>query len=143
MADVIAQGMARPLPSLKQWLQSKGVKEMAPEFDAFAALSNLAERTILQRDSGLPVEQACFLRLWQGFTVASVELCNLEHSKGVPVEVVLTMLPRVMATAALYAFASVAPEDAAFRQIAKLFTEEFRAAAKTAADGLEERGSAA
>lgn len=136
--NAIDKGMARPLPSLAQWLDRKGTKKRAPEFDEFAALANLAEGTILQSDKGIPVEQACFLRLWQGFTIAAVELCNLEHGKKVPVEVVLTMLPRVMATAALYAFASVAPPDTQFRDIAKLFTEEFRAAAKTAADGLDE-----
>lgn len=134
--NALDKGMERPLPSLSQWLDGKGATKRAPDFKEFAALADLAERTILQSDTGLPVEQACFLRLWQGFTVAAVELCNLEHGKKVPTEIILTMLPRVMATAALYAFASVAPPDSPFRDVAKLFTEEFRAASKTAADGL-------
>lgn len=131
--------MRRPLPTLSQWLDEKVGSARGEGFEEIRALADLAERTILAKDSGLPVPEGCFLRLWQGFTIAAVELCNIEHGKQVPTDVILSMLPRVMATAAMYAFASAAPADTPFRDVAKLFTEEFRAAAKTAADTLAEQ----
>jgi hypothetical protein len=126
----------RPLPSLAQWLDSKNGGKRAPGYEPFAALVDLAERTILQTDAGLPVEHACFLRLWQGMCIAAVELCNIEHEKDVGSGLIVTMLPRALACAAVYAVASVARDDAPLRDIAKLLTEEFRFAAKGAADGL-------
>lgn len=138
MANVLDEAMKRPLPTLGQWLDEKADGKRSADFDELTALYDLAVRTVLTSDQGLPIEQACFLRLWKGFLIASVELCNLELAAKVPSEIYLTMLPRVMATAAIYAVASVAPPDTGFRDVAKLFTEEFRAAAKTAADGLME-----
>lgn len=138
MANVLDEAMKRPLPTLAQYLDDKANGRRSEDFEEMTALYDLAHRTLEASEGGLPIEQACFMRLWKGFLVASVELCNLEVKAKVPKEVYLTMLPRVMATAALYAVASVAPPDTAFRDIAKLFTEEFRAAAKTAADGLME-----
>lgn len=139
MANVLDVAMRRPLPTLAQWLDEKTGGQRSQDFDEMTALYDLAQRTLMTSEGGLPVDQACFLRMWKGFLIASVELCNLEVAAKVSNDVYLTMLPRVMATAALYAVASVAPPDTAFRDIAKLFTEEFRAAAKTAADGLMEQ----
>lgn len=129
----------RPLPTLAQWLDRQNDGERADGYDAMAALADLAQRTILQSDSGLPIEQACFLRLWQGMCVATVELCNIERGKDVPPEAIVAMLPRALACAAVYALASIVKDDAPLRDIAKVLTEEFRFAAKTAADDIMER----
>lgn len=129
----------RPLPTLAQWLDQQNGGERAPDFEPLAALMDLAERTILQSASGLPVAQASLLRLWQGMCIATVELCNIEHNKNVPMETIVATLPRALACAAVYAMASVAKDDAPLREIAKLLTEEFRFAAKTAADDLMEK----
>lgn len=135
-ATLLESAMRRPLPTLSQWLDEKGAASRAEGFEEISALRDLAERTILQETGGLRVEEACFLRLWQGMCIATVELCNLEQVKKVPTETIITMLPRVLATAAMYAFASVASENTPYRDVAKLLTEEFRAAAKVAADSL-------
>lgn len=129
----------RPLPTLAQWLDERGGGARAEVYSEFQALCDLAERTILQSDGGLTTEQACFLRLWQGFSVATVEFCNIENRKDIPTHTLVAMLPRAMACAAIYAFASVAKEDAPLRQIAKLLAEEFRAGAKFAADDLMDK----
>jgi hypothetical protein len=129
----------RPLPTLAQWINRQNGGERAEGFDDLAALSNLAERTILQSDAGLPVEQACFLRLWQGMCIATVELCNIERAKGVPMETVIASLPRALACAAVYTFASVMTDESPLRGVAKILTEEFRFAAKAVADDLEEK----
>lgn len=129
----------RPLPTLAQWLDQRNGGERAEDYEPLAALIDLAERTILQSDSGYPVEQACFLRLWQGMCIATVELCNIEHGKNVPMETIIASLPRALACASIYAMASVAGNDAPLRDIAKLLTEEFRFAAKAAADDLMEK----
>lgn len=129
----------RKLPTLAQWLDQHNGGERGADYEPMAAMMDLAERTILQSDAGIPVNEACFLRLWQGMCIATVELCNIEHNKGVPMEVLMAMLPRALASAAMYAFASVASEDTPLRDVAKLLTEEFRFAAKAAADGIMER----
>jgi hypothetical protein len=129
----------RSLPTLAQWLDKQTGGARAEGYDDLAALFNLAERTILQSDAGLPIEQSCFLRLWQGMCIATVELCNIEHGKKVPMDVIVASLPRALACAAIYAFASVMEQDAPLRGIAKILTEEFRFAAKAAADDLMER----
>lgn len=132
----------RKLPTLAQWLDQQNGGERGDDYEPMAAMMDLAERTILQSDSGMPVNEACFMRLWQGMCIATVELCNIEHNKGVPMEVLMAMLPRALASAAIYAFASVASEDTPLRDVAKLLTEEFRFAAKAAADGIMERPDA-
>jgi hypothetical protein len=129
----------RPLPSLAQFIDGRNGGARAGDYAEFTALADLAERTLAQSEAGLPVEQAAFLRLWKGFSIATIELCNIERRSRVPVEVLVAMLPRVLACAAMYAFASVAKDDTPFREIAKLLSEEFRAGAKVAADGMTER----
>ena len=131
--------LRRPLPSFKQWLEEKGGDQRAEGFEEMAALRSLAERTVLHKDAGLPTEQACLLRLWQGMLVAVVELCNIESSHKVPNEMLMAMMPRVLGIAAMYAFASIATDDAPMRTIAKILTEEFRGGCKVAADEIEER----
>ena len=131
----------RPLPTLAQWLDQQTGGERAEHYDAMAGLMDLAERTIKQDPSFLAPNEACFLRLWQGMCVATVELCNIEvERKDTPVHVLVAMLPRALAAASIYAFASVAKDDAPLRDIAKLLTEEFRYAAKAAADDLMANG---
>lgn len=68
--------------------------------------------------------------------IATVELCNIENRKGVSTDVLLAMLPRALGCASVYAFASAAREDAPMRDVAKILTEEFRFAAKEAADSI-------
>ncbi|MEN6535695.1 MAG: hypothetical protein ABFD89_18670 [Bryobacteraceae bacterium] len=131
----------RPLPSFSEWLDQRNDGKRAEGYDDFKALSDLAARTILQSDSNLPVNQASFLRLWQGLCLATVELCNIEHAKKVPLDIIVASLPRAMACGAIYAFASVMAEDAPLRDIAKVLTEEFRFAAKAAADDLMEKST--
>lgn len=131
----------RPLPSFQQWIDEKNGGVRGPGYDDFASLRDLAERTLLRSDEGLPVEQASFLRLWMGFLVATVELCNIERGKDAPVEVITAMMPRALACAAVYAMASVVTDEAPMRDIAKILTEEFRFAAKQAADDLTERSA--
>ncbi len=131
----------RPLPTLAQWLDQQNGGERGEGYEPMAGLMDLAERTILQDGSSLAPNEACFLRLWQGMCVATVELCNIEvERKGTPVHVLVAMLPRALAAASIYAFASVAKEDAPLRDVAKLLTEEFRYAAKAAADDLMANG---
>jgi hypothetical protein len=129
--------LRRPLPSFAQWLENSGGTR-GDGFAEFTALVDLTERTLAQSPEGLSIEQACFLRLWQGMMVAVVELCNVENAKGVPSETIVSMMPRVLGSAALYGVASVVRDDAPFRNIAKILTEEFRAAAKMCADTLED-----
>jgi hypothetical protein len=129
----------RPLPSFAEWLDARNDGKRAEGYDDFKALSDLASRTILQSDAGLPVGQASFLRIWQGICLATTELCNIEHSKKVPMDIIVASLPRALACGAVYAFASVMAEDAPLRDIAKILTEEFRFAAKAAADDLMEK----
>lgn len=135
----LKDAVRRPLPSLAQFIDARNGGKRAGDYAEFAALADLAERTLAQSEGGLPVEQATFLRLWKGFSIATIELCNIERRSGVPVDVLVSMLPRVLACAAMYAFASVANEDAPFRDIAKMLSEEFRAGAKVAADGMTEK----
>jgi hypothetical protein len=135
----LQDAVRRPLPTLAQFIDERNGGARAGDYAEFKALADLAERTLAQSEGGLPVEQAAFLRLWKGFSIASIELCNIERRKDVPVDVLIAMLPRVLACAAMYAFASVANEDTPFRDIAKVLSEEFRAGAKVAADGMMER----
>jgi hypothetical protein len=140
MADFLTNATKRQLPTLAQWIDRQNGGKRGDDYDAFEALASLCERTLATPDGGLPVGQACFLRLWKGFILATVELCNIEREKvDTPIDVIVSSLPRAMACAAVYAMASVAREDAPLRDIAKILTEEFRAAAKMAADDLMEK----
>jgi hypothetical protein len=58
---------------------------------------------------------------------------------GRPPDEVVANLSRAFATATMYAIASVCKTDTPFRSIAKVLTEEFRAAAKVAADSIIEQ----
>lgn len=135
--NVVAGLMRRPLPSFEQWLEKNGDGSRGGGFDAF---KDLAERTHNSGPVGkLTADETAFLRLWMGMQIAVVELCNIEHQKGrEPGEIMMT-LPRVLGAAAVYGFASVAKDDVLMRQIAKILIEEFRFAAKEAADQIEAR----
>lgn len=124
----------RPLPSFKQWIEEHSPGTQA---DGFADLADLAYRSQAQvHDHLKPLEQS-FARMWMGATVAAVELCNMEALKhGRSNADIIALLPRVFAAATMYAIASTCKEDSPHRDIAKIVTEEFRAAAKTAADSL-------
>lgn len=131
---VIPELSRRALPSFEQWLNENGDGSRGDGFDAFV---NLAERTHSAKPENLTDEQATFLRLWMGLQVAIIELCNLEDQRGVKPETIITMMPRVLATAGVYAVASVAKDDAPMRTMAKILIKEFRFAAKEAADQIE------
>ena len=124
----------RPLPSLHEWFTQHVGGQRGDGFEAFA---DLARRTHEAKPSGLTDDEAAFLRFWMGMQIAVIELCNLEHAAGrEPADIVVTM-PRVLGAAAVYAFASVAKDETPMRQIAKVLIEEFRFAAKEAADQIE------
>lgn len=134
MADM----MRRPLPSFEQWLNDNGDGTRG---DGFAAFVDVVERTIaVVPAAGLGEDEALFLSLWKGMGVAVVELCNLEHQRGVSPERIIKMMPRVLGAAAMYATASVLTDDAPWRRIATILIEEFRFAAKEAADQMTEKG---
>lgn len=131
----------RPLPSFTEWLEQRAPGCQAPGFDDFA---DLAKRTQDQALEHLLPHQASFGRMWMGGCIAAVELCNMEALKhGRPNDEIIANLARVFATATIYAIASISKSDAPFRSIAKVVTEEFRAAAKIAADTLIEQNERA
>lgn len=127
----------RPLPSFQKWLETHSPETLAPDFHFF---EDLMRRTQEQSFDSLKPHEASFLRMWQGALMAAVELCNMEalQYKRPNGEIIAT-LPRVFAAATMYAIASVCKEETPFRTIAKIVTEEFRAAAKTSADALSEQ----
>lgn len=131
-------GSDRPLPSFEQWLTENGDGSRGDGFEAFEDLV----RRMRERDiEHLPAEAQSLARMWGGLGLAVVEICNVEHQRGrTPVEII-TLLPRALAIASIYAAASVLIEDAPYRAVAKVLTEEFRWAAKTAADDLTEKRS--
>ncbi len=126
----------RDLPSFEQWLETNSPETKAPDFAAF---SDLARRSQEQQLEQLTPEQAVFCRMWMGASIAAVEICNIEALRHkTELATIIASLPRVFAAATMYAIASVCTEQTPFREIAKAVAEEFRAAAKTAADSLEE-----
>lgn len=130
----------RELPSFIQWLETTSPGTKAPDFAAF---EDLARRTQEQSLNQLKPHEASFARMWMGACIAAVELCNMESMKhGRPNAEIIATLPRVLACATMYAIASVCKDDTPYRQIAKIVTEEFRAAAKLCADTLNEAGNA-
>lgn len=133
--------MERPFPPFKEWVQQQSPGTQA---DGFEAMADLAYRSQAQINPELSADEASYARMWIGACIACVELCNMEalSHRREPHEILAT-LPRVLATAAMYAMASVAKDDVPFRQIQAIMTEEFRFAAKIAADALEEDALAA
>ena len=127
----------RPLPKFTEWLEEKSPGTLAPDFSAF---EELARRTQQQSFDHLKPNEASFGRMWMGAIIAAVELCNMEalKHKRPPGEIIAT-LPRVFACATMYAIASICKDGTPHRSISKIVSEEFRAAAKTAADILEEQ----
>lgn len=133
---VFLKVMGRPFPPFKQWIQEQSPGTQA---DGFEAMIDVAHRSQQQINPSLSPDEASFARMWIGACIATVELCNMEaftHGRQ-PHEIICT-LPRVLATAAMYAMASNAADEAPLRRIAKIMTEEFRFAAKIAADQLEQ-----
>lgn len=140
MSDILGAHMKRELPSFQEWLQEHSPGTLAPDFDAFA---DLAQRTQSASLENLPHHQLVFLRMWQGASIAAVELCNMEALKhNTPAHDIVVMLPRVFAAACMYAVASVAKDGTPYRTIAKLMSEEFAQASKVSADQLSEQQSA-
>ena len=134
------EATARALPSFRKWIEERSP---GTQPDDFAAFADLAARTQNQDLAHLKPHEASFGRMWMGASIAAVELCNMEAIKhNRPTAEIISTLPRVFATACMYAMASIAKEDADFRQIAKIMSEEFRAAAKTSADALTEQAEA-
>jgi hypothetical protein len=123
----------RPLPSFDKWLSDNGDGTRGDGFDGFV---DLAKRTH-EKLEGFSGDQAGFLRMWAGMQIAVIELCQIERQRGRTPDQIILMMPRVLACAAIYAVASVIKDDAPMRQVAKLLIEEFRFAAKEAADQIE------
>jgi hypothetical protein len=135
--------LKRPLPSFEQWLTDNGDGSRGEGFDAFM---DWASRTIEQRTSHLDFHAAALGRMLKGLVVATVEVCNIEHRNGLTPDQVVQLMPRAMACAAFYATASILQAGTPWRPIAKILSEEFRFAAKEAADQMtkaEDRGAAA
>lgn len=138
MSQQLLPQMQRPLPNFQQWLERNGVTALAEDADMMASFFDLAARTVEQRGEGRAPHEQSFLRMWQGTLVAAVELCNIEASRGVSYETMIQLLPRVFATASMYALASACKTDTNWRDVAKIVVEEFRFGAKAAADQLSE-----
>ena len=133
----IVDVMDRPLPSFKQWIEEHSPGTQA---DGFAGLADLAYRSQVTVDPNLSPSAQAFARMWMGGCVAAVELCNMESVKhGTPEADIIALLPRVFAAASMYAIASACKETTPWRDVAKIVTEEFRAAAKKTADALSEQ----
>lgn len=129
--------MRRPLPSFTEWLEANSPGTQPPDFEDFV---DLARRTQEQSLEHLTPQQASLGRMWMGACVAAVELCNMEAMKhNRPPSEIIAYLPRVFAMASMYAVASICKEETPWRDIAKVLTEEFRFAAKEAADQLHEQ----
>ncbi|BBF93345.1 hypothetical protein [Blastochloris tepida] len=127
--------ISQPLPTLNEWLDRQGDCQRSDGFEAFI---DVARRTIDQPEASLTPDEASFLRLLKGFLVATVELSNIEIKHGRAAHEIALTLPRVMAVAAVYGVASTLTEDAPMRRVAKIITEEFRFAAKEAANQITE-----
>jgi hypothetical protein len=126
----------RPLPSFEEWLSANSDGQRGDGFEAFA---DLTRRTQEQPLGHLKPHEASFGRMFMGASIAAIELCNMEAVKHKrPQEEIVATLPRVLAAVCMYAIASVAKDDAPYRYFSKMISEEFRAAAKVAADALEE-----
>jgi hypothetical protein len=131
---MISESMQRPLPSFDKWLTDHGHGERG---DGFDALVDLARRTQEQKSPNMTPDELSFLRMWQGMLIAVVEICNIEHNSGRKPEEIICTMPRVLASAAMYATASVLASDADWRTSSRACSaDEFRAAAKIAADQL-------
>lgn len=124
---------ARPLPDFQRWLDEHGHSGRAPDFEAFM---DLAKRTQTQTADHLDEDSKSFLRLWQGLSLAVVELCNVEHERGRDPAQIVQMLPRALACAAFYSTASILKDDAPWRSITRILNEEFRFGTKACADRM-------
>lgn len=130
----ILDATKRPLPSFREWIDLRSPGTQSDEFEAFA---DLTARTQDQPLEHMKPNEAAFARMWMGACVAAVELCNMEQLKhNTPAEIVIASMARAFACASMYAVASACKPDTPFREIAKMLTEDFRAAAKLAADEL-------
>ncbi len=125
----------RALPSFNQWLETHSDGTRGDGFDAFIAL---AERTHgVEPLPDMTPDEASFLRIWMGMQVAIIELSRIAAARGRSTPEILITLGRVLGAAAVYSSASALKDDAPMRQLAKMLIEEFRFAAKEAADQIE------
>ena len=126
----------RPLPTFKQWLEDRAPGDRASGYEAFV---DLVQRTqSFSLDQLTPTQQS-FGRIFMGASIAAVELCQIEEKQhDRPPDEVVANLARAFGTAVMYALASVCREGTPYRSIAKVMSEEFRAATKIAADTLIE-----
>jgi hypothetical protein len=125
--------LKRPLPNFQQWLDDHGHTDRG---DGFAEMAKLAEAAQQMNGAILNEDAKAFLRFWQGFSVAIVELCNIEHQHGRSAEQTTRTMARAQGCAALYTVASVLREGSPWRSIAKILVEEFKFGAKVAADKM-------
>jgi hypothetical protein len=127
----------RPLPSFDQWLAEKGNGHRGDGFEAFNDLAKRSHEKAAPELDQFTGDEQSFLRMWLGLMIAVVELSNIEHQQGRTPAQIIKIMPRVCAAAAVYATASVVDDNAPMRKIAKIIIEEFRFAAKEAADQIE------
>jgi hypothetical protein len=131
----ICKEIRRPLPTFHQWLVENGGTARDERFEALGDLARKLSELKPSFD-----DQAALVRMWQGLLIAITELVHNEERLGRPFNHTLAMLPRALALAAMYGVTCGCKDETHWRGLAKLMTEEFRAAAKGAADELERTG---
>jgi hypothetical protein len=128
----------RQLPTLAQWLDSEGDGTRADGFSEWQSLEDFIRRELERDGRSLTDHEMSFWRLWKGYGIATIELCNIEWKRGRKPEELAQMMPRVAAAMVLYAFASILKEDTPWRSIARVIIEEMRFGVNEAADQLIE-----
>lgn len=134
MSNIIDRAMMRTLPTFDQWLEQNGDGTRGDGFDAFVdQVRRTTERGALAHYDDAAQS---LMRLYSGLSIAVIEACNIEIQKGRSPVDIAQLMPRALAMAAMYATASIMRADTPWRKIATILIEEFRWAAKEAADEL-------
>lgn len=133
--NIFAEG--RRLPSFVEWLEKVGDGRRGDGYEDWASLERFAQREITRDPGSLTESEQSFFRIWQGLSVAIVELCRIEAEKhGRSVEEILQAMPRAAGAMTLYAFASTCRPNTPWRTLSRVLIEEFRHGANRAADAL-------
>lgn len=123
--------IAAKVPDLAEYIGER----RADGFKDFVGRMLVAEEAAL--NCGASPSEQMLLRLVRTQLVATMESLRIEEEKGGDVAVMATMLPRAMGVAAMNCLAGVLKQDAPARDFAVLLTEEFRFAAKQAAEQID------
>lgn len=118
---------AKDIPSLGQWL---GDGPRAEGFEQWVKL--------LLRTEHLDEDEQSALRLMQILGIAAIEGSNIEARHGRPFEMTAVFLARGMGAVCMTAVASCLRDDAPWRDMAVMLTEEFRRGAKQMADLMDD-----